>query len=221
MKFIIAGFGRVGRRTATTLRDEGHEVVVVDIEQERAERAIEAGFETVQGDAGDESVLGRAGLDSADALAGLTGDLNANFSACVIGDAHGCRTVLRVNEDFSEELYEKYSDAVDEVIYPERFGAAGAKTALLGGDVSVIGEIAENLSVASITIPPDSPVLGSRVVEVELPADARIYAHGREDESMTIPLPQTVLETGDSVAVVVDPERLPDVRAALGGGTAA
>jgi len=221
MKFIIVGYGRVGRRTAATLRNEGHEVVVVDIDRERVERAIEEGFESVQGDGGDEDVLEQAGLDDADAVGGLTGDINVNFSTCVIGDAHGCRTVLRVDEDFSEELYDSYSDAVDEVIYPERLGAAGAKTALLGGDVNVIAEIAEDLAVASIAIPADSPVLGDRVVEVELPGNARIYAHGRARESMTIPLPQTVLETGDSVAVVVDPDRLPDVRTALRGDAAA
>jgi trk system potassium uptake protein TrkA len=217
MKFIIVGFGRVGRRTARTLDSEGHEVVIVDNDPERIDRAVNEGFATVEGDGGDESVLERAGLDDADAIGGMTGDVNTNFSACVIGDAHGCRTVFRVSEDFSEELYDSYSDAVDEVIYPERLGAAGAKTALLGGDFSVIAEITEHLSMASVTIPDGAPVLGDRVVEIELPGDARIYAHGRDNESMTIPLPQTRIETGDSVAVVVDPERLPDVRATLRG----
>jgi trk system potassium uptake protein TrkA len=221
MKFIVVGFGRVGRRTATTLRDEGHEVVVVDNDRERVERALDAGFGAVEGDGGTESVLEQAGLDDTDAIAGLTGDINANFSACVIGDAHGCRTVFRVDEDFSEELYDTYSDSVDEVIYPERLGAAGAKTALLGGDFSVIAEIAEHLSVASVTIPEGAPVLGKRVVEVDLPGEARIYAHGRADESMTIPLPQTTLEPGDSVAVVGDPEQLPEIQAALRGDVVA
>ena len=217
MRFIIIGYGRVGRRTASTLRDEGHEVVIVDHDHDRAERAREDGFEAVEGDGGTESVLEQAGLDDTDAIAGLTGNLNANFSACVIGDAHGCRTVLRVDEDVSEPLYERYSEIADELIYPERLGAAGAKTALLGGDFSVVAEIAEHLSMASITIPEGAPVVGTRVVEVELPGEARIYAHGRADREMTIPLPQTHIEPGDSVAVVVDPEHLHEVRATLRG----
>jgi trk system potassium uptake protein TrkA len=217
MKFIIVGYGRVGQRTATTLRSEGHEVVVVERDPERINRASKEGCATVEGDGSDESVLEQAGLDDADAVGALTGDVNTNFSACVIGDAHGCRTVFRVSEDFSEELYDSYSDAVDEVIYPERLGAAGAKTALLGGDFSVVADIAEHLSVASITVPDESPVVGDRVVEIDLPGEARIYAHGRADESMTIPLPQTVVRGGDSVAVVVDPDHLTDVRATLRG----
>jgi trk system potassium uptake protein TrkA len=217
MRFIIVGYGRVGRRTASSLRDEGHEVVVVDIERERTERARGDGYETIEGDGGTEGVLERAGLSSADAVAGLTGDLNTNFSACVVGEAHGCRTVLRVDEDVSEPLYGRYSDIVDEVIYPERLGAAGAKTALLGGDFSVVAEIAEHLSMASITIPEGAPVVGERVVAVDPPGEARIYAHGRANSAMTIPLPQTHIEPGDSVGVVVDPEHLPEVRQALRG----
>jgi len=217
MRFIIVGYGRVGRRTASTLHDEGHEVIVIDSDQERVRRARDNGFNTVEGDGGAETVLEQAGLADVDAVAGLTGDLNTNFSACVVGDAHDCRTVLRVDEDVSEPLYERYSDIADEVIYPERLGAAGAKTALLGGNFSVVAEIAEHLSLASVTVPEDAPVIGERVVDVELPGEARIYAHGRTDSAMTIPLPQTRIETGDSVAVVVAPERIPDVRERIRG----
>ena len=215
MRLIIVGYGRVGRRTASMLRSEGHDVVVVDIDRERVERARDDGYETVEGDGGSESALEEAGLVEATAIAGLAGDLNTNFSACVVGNAHDCRTVLRVDKDVSEPLYDRYTDIADAVIYPERLGAAGAKTALLGGDFSVVAEIAEHLSLASLTVPEESPVVGQRVVEVELPDEARIYAHGRADSEMTIPLPQTHIEPGDSVAVVVDPEHLPAVRDAL------
>ena len=215
MRLIIVGYGRVGRRTASMLRSEGHDVVVVDIDRERVERARDDGYETVEGDGGAESVLEEAGVGEATAIAGLAGDLNTNFSACVVGNAHGCRTVLRVDKDVTEPLYDRYTDIADAVIYPERLGAAGAKTALLGGDFSVVAEIAEHLSLASLTVPEESPVVGQRVVEVELPNEARIYAHGRADSEMTIPLPQTHIEPGDSVAVVVDPKHLPAVRDAL------
>ncbi len=220
MRFVIVGFGRVGMRTARTLDSEGHEVIIVDNDREKVERAGDEGFEVIEGDGSTEHVLAEAGLDDTDALAGLTGDLNINFSACVIGEAHGCRTVLRVNEDFSEELYEKYSDTVDEIIYPERLGAVGAKTALLGGDFDVIADLTESLTIASVTIPGDAPVIGDRVIEVELPGGARIYAHGRNNEAMSIPLPQTRIEAGDSVAILADPEILTDARTMLRGDSA-
>jgi trk system potassium uptake protein TrkA len=221
MRFVIVGFGRVGMRTARTLEAEGHDVVVVEHDPERVERASAEGFEVIRGDGSAEAVLEQADLDTVDALGGLTGDLNTNFLACVAGDAHDCRTVLRVNEDFSDELYEKYASSVDEIIYPERLGAAGAKTALLGGDFTVIADLTEKLAIATIEIPDDAPVVGKRVVAVELPGEMRIYAHGRKDEPLSIPLPQTRIESGDSLAILTDHDSLPEVRATLRGETVA
>lgn len=217
MKFVIVGFGRVGMRTARTLETEGHEVIVVEQDPERVERANNEGFKVIQGDGSTEEVLEQADLAATDALGGLTGDLNTNFLACVVGDAHGCRTVLRVNEDFSDELYDKYASSVDEIIYPERLGAAGAKTALLGGDFNVIADLTEELSIASVEIPDGAQVIGKRVVAIELPGETRIYAHGRADEPMSVPLPRTRIEAGDSVAILTDPDTLTEVRATLRG----
>jgi len=221
MKFIIVGYGRVGRRTSRILRNEGHEVVIVEQDAGRVERARDDGYEVVHGDGGNEEVLTEAGVTDADGVAGLTGDLNTNFSVCVVGEAHDCRTVLRVDEDVSEELYEKYAADVDEIVYPERLGAAGAKTALMGGDFNVLADLTESLSIASVRIPEGSPVVGKRVVAVDLPDTARVYAHGRAHESMTIPLPQTTIEPGDSLAIMADPDDLEDVRAYLRGEEAA
>ena len=220
MKFVIVGFGRVGTRTARILQSEGHEVTIVESDHGKVDRAREEGFEAIHGDGGEEGLLEDIGLDDVDAVGGLTGDLNTNFSVCVVGRAHGCRTVLRVNEDFSEELYEKYTKDVDEIVYPERLGAAGAKTALLGGDFNVLADLTEHLSIAQITIPEGSPVIGSRVVDIDLPAEARIYAHGRAGEPMEIPLPQATVEAGDHVGVMADPDVLEALRGRLRGEAA-
>jgi trk system potassium uptake protein TrkA len=60
-------------------------------------------------------------------------------------------------------------------------------------------------------------VLGQRVVEVDLPEGARVYAHGRTGEPMTIPLPQTEIRAGDELAVIAEPEVLEAVRERIGG----
>jgi trk system potassium uptake protein TrkA len=217
MTFVIVGYGRVGKRTADILRSEGHGLVVVERDEDKASAAAGAGFDVVVGDAEDERVLEEAGVAEADALAALTGDLNANFAVCMIAKGYGCRTVLRIDEDYRQEIYEKYAADVDEIVYPERMGAAGAKTALLGGDLNVLADLTEHLTAATVTVPEDSPHVGRRVVELELPDDARLYAHGSANEPLTIPMPRTVLQAGDRVAVIAERESLETVRAMLGG----
>ncbi|AQL42589.1 potassium transporter Trk [Halorientalis sp. IM1011] len=220
MKFVIVGYGRVGMRTARTLQSEGHEVIIVERDHDKIARAESEGFAVVEGDGAEEDVLDAAEVADADAIAALTGDLNTNFAACMVGKHNGCRTVLRIDEDYREEIYEKYAEDVDEIIYPERLGAAGAKTALLGGDFNVLADITEQLSAASVQIPEGSPMIGKRVVEIDLPADARVYAHGRANEPMTIPLPQTAIQAGDSVALISHPDSLAAAREQLRGESA-
>jgi len=219
MKFVIVGYGRVGARTTRVLSEEGHEVIVVEHDPTRVDRAQEDGFVAIQGDGGDEDVLRKADLATVDAVGGLTGDLNTNFAACTLGKHHGCRTVMRIDEDFREEIYKDYAEDVDEIVYPERLGAAGAKTALLGGDFNVIADLTEKLQVTVFRIPEGSTATGKRISELDLPESARIYAHGHESDPMTIPLPGTELEVGDQVAVVVETEAVDEVRDALTAGS--
>ncbi len=215
MKFVIIGYGRVGIRTARILREEGHEVIVVDESPEKVRRAESDGFETIEGDGSEDSTLEQANLETVDAVGGLTGDLNANFAACMIGKHHGCRTVLRIDEDYRQDIYQKYADDVDEIIYPERLGAAGAKTALLGGDFNVVSDLTEKLQLSVFRV--GGSAAGKQIYDVDLPERARIYAHGRKNESLTIPLPGTTLNEGDQVAVIVETDSIGTVKTALAG----
>jgi len=223
MTYLIVGAGRVGLRTARILSEEGYEVVLVERDAEKTRRAREEGFSVVEGDGADEDVLVDAGVAGADALAGLTGDLNTNFAACIIAAEHGCRTVMRIDEDYREAIYEKYADQVDEIVYPEQLGATGAKTALLGGNFNLIADLTEGLQLIAVSVPADAPAVGERVndlVSVLGIDGARIYAHGREREPMSIPLPGTVVEAGDQLAVIAERGVEESVRAALLGEAA-
>jgi trk system potassium uptake protein TrkA len=217
MRFVIVGYGRVGARTARVLKEEGHDVILVENDDQKVERAREAGFEVVEGDGSNEAILERAGVADADAVGGLTGDPNVNFAACMIGKEHGCRAIMRISEDYREEIYEQYAEDVDEVIYPERLGAAGAKTALLGGNFNALGDLTERLQLSTVTVPEGAPVVGQRVSEVDLGPRARIYAHSHDREEMTIPLPGTEIRVGDQLALIIDLDAVDEVKAALLG----
>lgn len=217
MRFIVIGAGRVGLRTARVLKEEGHHVVLVERDADRVRRARGEGFEVVEGDGSREEVLEAAGVDAADAVGALTGDLNTNFAASMIAKYHDCRTVMRIDEDYREEIYRKYAGEVDEVIYPERLGALGAKNALLGGTIRAIADIAHNLQVVELTIQEHSPMRGYSINELELPADALVLAFGKRDGELDLPSPDESLEPGDRVAVLADFDVLDDVRQLIVG----
>jgi len=221
MRFVIVGAGRVGLRTARALEDSGHDVVLIERESTKVERARAEGYEVVEGDGSDEAVLGSVDLANADALGALTSDLTTNFVACMVAKHHGCRTVLRIDEDYREEIYRKYASDVDEVIYPERLGAIVAKNALLGGDIHAVADIAQNLQLVELTVTEESPMRGYTLSELELPADSELLAFGKAGQPLTVPNDDESLETGDRLAVLADFERLGEVRQLVVGGAQA
>ncbi len=217
MRFVIVGAGRVGLRTARVVADEDHEVTLVETDPEKIERARNRGYDVIEGDGSREEPLLEAGVESADALGALTGDLNTNFAACMIAKHHGCRTVMRIDEDYREDIYREYAGEVDELIYPERLGAIAAKNALLGGNVRAIADVASNLQVLALTVTPESPMLGYTIGELELPGKSEVLAFGKADSPMAIPLEDDSLEAGDQVAVLADFEALEDVHRIIVG----
>ncbi|MFQ3318905.1 MAG: trk system potassium uptake protein TrkA [Natronomonas sp.] len=219
MRFVIVGAGRVGMRTARVLREENHEVVIIEPDETKVSRLQNQGFEAVQGDGSDEQTLLSQDLANADGVAALTGDIVVNFIACMIAKANDCRTVLRVDDDYREYVVSKYSSDVDEVIYPERLGAIAAKNALVGGSVRAVADIAHNLQLVQLTVTRDSPMRGYTLSELELPADARVLAFGKSDDRLRLPDADVSLEAGDTVVVIADFSVLRDVEQIIVGET--
>lgn len=219
MRFVIVGAGRVGLRTGRALRESGHEVVFVERDEQTADRARSDDFSVIEGDGSMEGVLQEADLEAADALGALTSDLNNNFAACLIAKHHGCRTVMRIDEDYREDIYKRFADGVDEVIYPERLGAIAAKNALLGGSITAIADVAQNLQLVEFTITQESPVRGYSISELELPGSSRLLAFGKEGSPVDLPEDDISLEAGDRLIVLADFDVLGDVRSIVVGET--
>ncbi|MFB6169970.1 MAG: TrkA family potassium uptake protein [Haloarculaceae archaeon] len=217
MRYVIVGAGRVGMRTARALREEGHEVVIVDPDQSRVDRLRQEGVDAIQGDGSREDLLRSLDLADVDGLGALSGDILSNYVACMIADHHGCRTVMRVDDDYLEYAFGKYADAVDEVVYPERLGAILAKNALLGGNIRAIADIARNLQLVELTVTEDSPMKGYTLSELELPANARLLAYGTDSEALSLPDPDTTLSMGDRLVVIAAFDVLDDVRSIVVG----
>jgi len=199
------------------LQESGHEVVLIERDEAAIERARTAGFEVIEGDGAIEDTLGQADLENADALGALTGDLNDNFVACMIAKEHGCRTVMRIDEDYREEIYRRYAEDVDEIIYPERLGAIAAKNAMLGGNIRAVADIAQELQLVEFTITDNSPMKGYSLAELELPAHSRLLAHGKADSPLDIPDPDGSLDKGDNLVILAEFDTLSDVRSLIVG----
>lgn len=219
MQFVIVGAGRVGLRTARAVRESGHTVVIVEKTGEAAEQARQQGFDVIEGDGTVEQTLMKTELDQVEAVGALTGDLNANLAVCAIANRHGCRTVMRIDEAYREDIYREYVDVVDAIIHPEALGAILAKNALIGGNSRAIADVERNLQVVEFTITDAAPMRGYTLSELELPSAARLIAYGAVGKPFELPTADATLTAGDRLVVLAASERLDDIRRIVVGET--
>lgn len=111
MKIIIAGCGRVGATLADKLSLEGHDVSVVDKNQDSFERLGKTfKGQTIKGMVFDGEALKAAGIEKADAFLAVTSGDNSNVvSATIAKDVFRVPTVVaRIYDPRRAEIYRRF-----------------------------------------------------------------------------------------------------------------
>jgi trk system potassium uptake protein TrkA len=199
MRIIIAGGGTVGLRTAVLLSDRGHEVVIVEKDEDRCRRLSDEYVSTViEGDATRPSILTQAQPQRADVIAALTDDESDNFAICMAAQRMtDITTVLRVKSE-PDDLYDEY---VDEVFFPESLGSRAAANQISGRGVRTLEDVAGNVEILEIEVADGAPAAGKSLEEVRLPRGSLIVVDSKGEQ---IGGPDTVLEAGHRFIVAAE-----------------
>mgnify|MGYP000034625516 FL=1 len=201
LDIIIAGAGRVGSQTAERLANRGHDVMVVESDEDVVSKIADEWFATViQGDATNPDILEQAGVEDADAIAALTGETGLNLAVCMVSEemSDGIRTVSRIERDVGDA----YLRFVDGVVFPERAGSRLAVNAIVGSEVQTLADVTSDLDIMVITVDKGAPVAGKDLNEVRLPEGSLIVSEG---DCEGVGSRDTVLEPGESYVVAVEP----------------
>jgi trk system potassium uptake protein TrkA len=207
MYVVVGGAGEVGYHVARSLRDEGHDVCVVETDPARLERLGELDVLSVRGNIANKSVLeGEAKIGEAQLFIACTGDDEVNMIAAALAKTHGPRTIARIND--TEYLNVPYSDeyakiGIDVAVCPEMVAAIRIKRMLnqpqlVNADVFAQGKV----FVAEGRVEPDSFVVGKRLDEVEPPAGFHLFAIYRGDEAL-IPKGHMRFRAGDRLVMAL------------------
>ena len=107
MYIIVAGCGKIGANLVKTLSNDGHDVVVIDPNEENFTQ-LDNGTNclTITGMPIDEDVLKSAGIERADALLAVTSDDNVNIMTAQIASQlyHMPHVVTRVYDPEKDEV---------------------------------------------------------------------------------------------------------------------
>ncbi|RMG45034.1 MAG: Trk system potassium transporter TrkA [Acidobacteria bacterium] len=206
LRVVIVGAGVVGRTCALRLSRDGHDVVVVERDPQKAREILDKlDVQVITGNGCSLSVLREAGLGRADLLLAVTDSDEMNLIAALLaGTAFDVRTkVVRLRAD-------EYLDNVAELarswrgktygFSPDRVAAARIGAML---DVPHAVDVAEMLDgsviVAGFRVGPECPLVGRSMASLRKQyrdAQVLVAAIYRKGKAL-IPGGSTALEVGD------------------------
>ena len=203
MRVAIAGAGAVGRSVATELVENGHHVLLIDKSPASIRSEAVPGAQWLLADACELSSLEEARLETCDVMISATGDDKANLVISLLAKTEFAvpRTVGRVNHPSNEWLFGE-SWGVDVAVSTPRLMAALVEEAVAVGDLVRLFTFRQsNTNLVELTMPGDSPLVGTRVADVPWPGDVLLVAILR-DTSILTPDRDRALEAGDELLFV-------------------
>jgi trk system potassium uptake protein TrkA len=210
---IVAGGGKVGFFLGRELIEQGHEVLIIENNAERAEFiANELGNVVLRGNADEASTLAEAGAERADVVVAVTGDDEDNLVICQMAKAkfETPRTVARVNNPDNQVLFQRLG--IDTTVSSTQIIFNLIEQQIEPGEVIPLGALRNgSIEIVTITVSEKSPVLGKPVTALNLPGHSLIISLVRNDNAV-LPDAETWFQINDTVIALVTADDEPRVR---------
>jgi trk system potassium uptake protein len=222
VKVVIAGGGAVGAFIAGELQEAGHEVHIIDQDEDRVTRMRAVGEPPGAvwhlADACEVSSLRTIGLEDADVVAAVTGDDEDNLVTSLLSKQEFAvpRVVARVNNPKNEWMFNESWGVDVAVSTPHLLTALVEEAVSVGTLVRLLSFEAGRATLIEVTLAGDSPAVGSDIVGLDFPRDSTVVAVLRNDR-VIVPRGDTRLQAADEVLVLVTAESIDEVRRILTG----
>jgi len=216
MYIVVAGAGKVGYHLTKELLAQGHEVVLIEKDNERAlEVGEELGSVVIPHAADEGRWLIEAGVERADVVVAATGDDEDNLIICQLSALLALRkgrskprTIARVNHPKNEMVLKRLGvDATvntTSVMLPMIEEELSAHPA-----VHLMTLRRAGIELMEFIISAQCPASGRTVASLNLPVSVSLPLIVRGDETFG-PSPETVLEAEDTIIALlpIDQEEL-------------
>ena len=219
IRIAIAGAGNVGSFVAKDLGSKGHDVVLIEQNEEVVETLRpELDVHWIKGDACELHTLDAAVLSSCDVVVAATGDDEDNLVISLLAKQEFAvpRVVARVNHPDNEWLFTE-TWGVDVAVSTPHLLTSLVEEAVSVGDLVQLLRLEQGkVALLEVTLAVGSPAEGKTVSDLKMPPDCTIVAVVRDKHVIT-PSADTPLHAGDEVLALSAPEAELDLKRELAG----
>ncbi|MHB1126466.1 MAG: potassium channel family protein [Bacillota bacterium] len=200
--FAVIGLGRFGSSLAKTLSEMGHQVMAIDISEDRVQELQEVVTHAVQVDAVEEGTLRALGIRNFDTVVVAIGqDVQASILTTLILKEIGIKYVVaKARTAWHGKVLEKIG--ADRVVYPEMEMGRRVAHILVSNNVLDNIELSPHHSIVELVAPP--AYVGKTLGQIDLRRRYRIsiLAIKKQNSVEVAPGGEAIVEAGDVMIVI-------------------
>ncbi|MGI6004840.1 MAG: Trk system potassium transporter TrkA [Christensenellales bacterium] len=214
MKIVIAGDGKVGYALARQLSAEGHDIVVIDSDEEALLQTTNTlDVMGIHGNGASYSVQMGAGVKSADLVIAATSTDELNILCCILAKKIGAKnTIARVrNPEYADQLdFMKDELGLSMSVNPEMAAAMEIfRTLKFPGAIKIDTFVHGRVELVEFRIEAGSPLVGQPLYDLYNNFQVRVLICAvQRNGSVYIPKGDFVLEEGDRIHITAEPMQI-------------
>lgn len=209
MNIVIVGAGKVGETLCRDLSDEGSNIFLIEIDENRIDDMMEiADITGIVGSGANYDILKEAQVEYADIFIAVTDSDELNIIACIMAKKIGAKdTIARVRSpEYAQNMeFVRRDLGISMMINPElesskkildtlKFPSANSVDTFMDGEVNI----------AEFEVLPESPLIGKALKELDNTRDKILVVTVDRDGEVTIPNGDFIFQECDRIYVTGD-----------------
>ena len=199
---LLIGLGRFGKHIAMQLNQMGHEIMAVDIDEERVNKVLPFVTNAQIGDSTDAEFLESLGVGNYDICFVTIGDSfqNSLETTSLLKELGAKLVISRAERDVQEKFLLR--NGADEVVYPEKQLAAWTAIRCTMDHITDYFELDGDHSIVELTIPEKWHTKSILDLDIRRKYNINILGIRRNGcLDLNVP-PETVLSSGETILVL-------------------
>lgn len=201
-QYAVIGLGRFGTSVARRLHDAGHEVLGIDVSEEKVEDAENYVTHAVVADTTEEKALTSIGIRNFDVvIVAIGNDIQSSILTCMLLKDLGVdKIIAKAQGKRHGHVLDKIG--VDWLVFPERDMGERVANQLLSPNMLNYIELSKEYNIEEIMIPSKMAEKSLRQLDIRAQYNVSVISIISDGDIIVSPSPDQIIHEGDLLVVI-------------------